>query len=138
MSKEELKPENARCPYCGHEVYAGEYLYAKDKMIVRCGSTGEKCRLFPSSGPVTKEEFPAVLAAWNKRFVCPDMNGKAVYAGDEVCITASDSKGSFTGKARILACIPVDGCPMPLEYLRCDADSEGVELFIELIQEGGK
>ena len=73
---------NEPCPYCGSEVYAGPHKHIPNKSIVRCGSTGEGCPFFPSSGPIENSEVPKYLAAWNRRFVCPDKNGDKVFAGD--------------------------------------------------------
>ena len=34
-----------------------------------------------------KNSLAEAIAAWNRRYVCPDKNGKPVYAGDEVKYT---------------------------------------------------
>lgn len=97
MANKKMKP----CPYCGTEVYAGKHKHVPGKWIVRCGSTGEKCSLFPSSGAITKKEFPKVLAAWNRRHVCDDRNGQPVYAGDRAKAADCEGKVDRLGGIRI-------------------------------------
>ena len=68
------KMSNKLCPFCGSDdchVFPDISWFS-----VRCrGCDGE--------GPV-KDTHEEAIAAWNRRYICPDKNGKKVYAGDEV------------------------------------------------------
>ena len=81
---------NKLCPYCGHEVYVGKHSYVATKGIVRCGSDGDHCPFFPSSGPIDMDDIPKVLAAWNRRFVWPDQNGDPVFSDSHINIELGD------------------------------------------------
>ena len=75
---EELLP----CPFCGNDnVSVSRYVREKKPWHVGCPQG--KCFLhgFQVVGYATREE---AIAAWNKRFVCPDKNGDKVFAGDKV------------------------------------------------------
>lgn len=70
MAENELK----MCLFCGckySSVISNSTKYHVD--CNRCHATGEE-----------KWTEAEAIAAWNRRFVCPDKNGKAVFAGDEV------------------------------------------------------
>ncbi len=70
MSETKLKP----CPFCGGKATVdddGQYQW------VECESCGARAG-------IGRDDVGPDEAAWNKRFVCPDKNGKAVYAGDKV------------------------------------------------------
>lgn len=99
----------------------------------RVGCVNEKCVM----AKVVTHPYPTeaeAITAWNRRYVRLDKNGKAVFAGDEVKITASDSSDGCEGKIQLLVCIPIDGVPMPVEYLRENGDAEGITLEIELVK----
>ncbi len=63
MAKGKLKP----CPFCGKKGTAIKHPYHKGKYVVHCGSKGYGCKFFPSSGPISKEELPDFIKAWNNR-----------------------------------------------------------------------
>jgi len=76
--------EIERCPYCGGEAEMQDGSIAVDGWFVCCFEcNASSTMVFP--GKVTNEEVRAILiAAWNRRYVTDDKNGKAVFAGDEV------------------------------------------------------
>ncbi len=76
---EELK----NCPFCVPDLVTTALGMSPYPFAVRC----EKCS---TEGP-EKETKAEAIAAWNRRFVCPDKNGKAVYAGDRA--KAADCEG---------------------------------------------
>ena len=62
------------CPYCGSDDC---YVFPDISWFsVRCRGCG-------AEGPI-KDTLAEAIAAWNRRYVCPDKNGDPVYAGDEV------------------------------------------------------
>lgn len=66
-----MSTELLPCPYCGEEpVIRGEG-------VVMCNNTKELCQ---------NRASVFTLAAWNRRFVCPDKNGDKVFAGDTVWV----------------------------------------------------
>lgn len=78
---ENLKP----CPFCGGEAETDfgfedhdtkTYFYV---VCLKCGAEAIGCK--------TKAE---AIAAWNRRFVRLDRNGKKVYAGDKVMVINDD------------------------------------------------
>ncbi len=60
---EKLKP----CPFCKHAGYAGQHTHSLGKFIVRCGSSGENCPFFPSSGPIDNKDLNEYIKVWNRR-----------------------------------------------------------------------
>lgn len=57
------------CPYCGQEPW-------EDQLGTwRCSNNVGSCQLARMTMGFTRKQ-------WNKRFVCPDEDGKKVYAGD--------------------------------------------------------
>lgn len=70
MSNEELKP----CLHCsGSDIKLHRFTVSYAMMCNGC------CAMGPS-----EDTYAEAIAAWNKRYVCPDKNDNAVYAGDEV------------------------------------------------------
>lgn len=69
MSKE--KPELSACP-CGDKAAV---LDVGGRFRVYCNNS--RCFIGPS-----RETEAEAIAAWNRRYVCPDKNGKPVYAGE--------------------------------------------------------
>lgn len=75
----ENKTELVACPFCGGEA---AYKYLPNlgvKISHAIGCTGCSVKVFAQT------EAEAIVA-WNRRYVCDDKNGEAVYAGDEVGI----------------------------------------------------
>jgi hypothetical protein len=75
MSNEDLKP----CPCCGQ--WPRTRLTQQNQTEFRCKTEG--CPL--SLGWCS-------VAAWNRRYVCPDKNGEAVFAGDGVRVLYGESR----------------------------------------------
>lgn len=55
------------CPFCGSKPFVGKHSHYPGKYIVRCGSSGEDCKFFPSSGPIEKKDLPDYEWEWNSR-----------------------------------------------------------------------
>ena len=66
------------CPFCGKEAKSDVELMGKSWDLWECSD--DDC---PNRGCYTKEE-------WNRRFICPDSNGKPVSAGDKVICSIGD------------------------------------------------
>lgn len=77
MTKEN-KPELAACLHCGSEAYD------IDPGHVSCNN--EECCLYHIA--FHREQ-------WNRRYICPDMHGKPVYAGDKVNYKFPNWKNKF-------------------------------------------
>jgi len=78
-------PKNEMCPFCGgDDIHIDDHAHEEDslKYIAWCDDCG--CS---RDGKPTESE---AIAAWNKRFVDYDKDGKAVFAGDEVNIIFDD------------------------------------------------
>ncbi len=72
-----------RCPYCGATFGSGLAVWKLTGEGWRVGCVNEKC----SMAKILTHSYPTkaeAIAAWNRRYVCNDKNGKPVYAGDEV------------------------------------------------------
>ncbi len=109
---------NKPCPYCGDEPDS-------TGAIVWCATSG--C---PNQG---RQMYKC---KWNRRFVCClDKSEDKVFAGDDIKITADDSPHGYKGKASLLGCVPVDGVPMPINFLFEQAVRDKREIIIELIKE---
>ena len=61
---EDFKLE-AKCWCCGHDGYVGPHAYSPGDYIVRCGSSGDNCFFFPSSGPIDKKDISKYNETWN-------------------------------------------------------------------------
>lgn len=55
------------CPFCKSDALAGKHQHRKGMYIVRCGSSGEHCPFFPSSGPIEKKDLAHHIDKWNNR-----------------------------------------------------------------------
>ncbi len=76
------------------------------------------------------------IAAWNRRFVCPDSNGKAVFAGNEVRLSCNDKPTEpRVGIATLPPCITLDGVDVPIRLIKEDAKKSGVTYEITLIED---
>ena len=74
-----MSTELLPCPYCGStESIPAKHATQHAVMCLMCKAMGPN---MPS-----KEK---AIAAWNRRFVCPDKNGKKVFAGDSVRLKTS-------------------------------------------------
>ncbi len=73
-----------KCPYCGSDLVVPATIgFGSHPWAAKC----ERCL---AEGPTCRTKAEAI-AAWNRRYVCDDKNGKPVYGGDEV------NAGYFTG-----------------------------------------
>ena len=66
-----------KCPHCGHEYWDIES--SRLEPITFYGIC-ENCHATGPDKPNQKE----AIAAWNRRYVCDDKDGKKVFAGDTV------------------------------------------------------
>ena len=77
------------CPFCGGEVTISGMKCSRDRhRRVYCTAEENEYNYFHIRCRTCYLGFAGfdddASAAWNKRFVCPDMHGNKVYAGDEV------------------------------------------------------
>jgi len=79
MSETKLKP----CAHCnGEATISTGWKGASKRYFVECFDCA-------ASTDMVETEAEAI-AAWNRRYLCPDKHGKPVYAGDEVDLVAGD------------------------------------------------
>ena len=83
-----MSTELLPCPFCGSEAkatYIGNDRTKSRKIEVKCQN--KMCRITQVTGAI-RYGFDWLddvsCAAWNRRFVCLDKNGKKVFAGDEL------------------------------------------------------
>ncbi len=115
--REQMSNKPIPCPYCGDEPEStGSIATCRTKDCPNLGHQMYICK-------------------WNRRFVCLATNGDKVFAGDDIKITADDSPHGYKGKASLLGCVPVDGVPMPINFLFEQAVRHKREVIIELIKE---
>ncbi len=117
------------CPYCGNDepdttTTEPLAMNLRGDDTVRCGQDG--CPI---------ENVRMLVRQWESRYVCPGENGEKVFAGDDIKITADDSPHGYKGKASLLGCVPVDGVPMPINFLFEQAIRDKRKILIELITE---
>ena len=75
-----MSEEPKNCPFCGGKARYTHYINAiNGGHVIHCDNFS-MCLLLPKCGEDTEAE---AIAAWNRRFVCPDKHGKPVYAGDK-------------------------------------------------------
>ncbi len=70
------------CPYCGATRGNALAIWKIKGEGWRVGCINEECKM----AKVLTKPYPTeaeAIAAWNRRFVCPDKNGNKVYAGDK-------------------------------------------------------
>lgn len=115
---------NAKCGHCGAEGscqidITWRYIQCKD-----CGAVGPD-----------REDVAKAWAAWNRRYVCPDMNDKKVSGGDEVKYTPRGQVKSHTQSYR---CRVTEFRPPNYGYGLCGANDFVCGMFysdeIELIE----
>ena len=82
---------------------------------------------------VSADTLDEAIRLWNRRFVRLDKNGDKVFTGDEVAVIASNTDYASTGEARLLACVPINGLPVPLDYVQELGGEEEATVEIELI-----
>ena len=92
------KDDNGLVPcICGHKMFVGKHKYRDGHYIVRCGSSGENCIWFPSSGPIDKGDIPKYIEAWNTRSFNPlDLIGRVRDADQARDIVAIINKSRQT------------------------------------------
>lgn len=73
--------ELAACPFCGATRGNALAVWEISGEGWRVGCVNEECKM----AKVLTQPYPTkaeAIAAWNKRYVCPDKNGNPVFAGD--------------------------------------------------------
>lgn len=107
------------CLHCGHKKYRS-YKNMEWKWVCKCDKCG-------AIGPPAETKAEAI-GAWNRRYVCPDKNGKPVYAGDKVWVS-----GPLLGKRERVTsvlepCVLFDGHPTATGDLKInDCEIEFIE-----------
>ncbi len=123
-----MSEELTKCLFCGNDE---PDVTTKEPLAMTLAKTDEvRCGM--EGCPI--ENVTMSVAAWNKHYVCHDIHGEPVYAGNDIKITADDSPHGYKGKASILACVPVDGIPIPVNFVFEQAIREKRKIIIELIE----
>lgn len=121
MSNEQ-KSELAACLHCNGaamEDFTFVGRREETKHYIFCQGCGAQTGLYK-----TKAE---AITAWNRRYVCPDKHGKAVYAGDGVMVAGETGRIVFCSE-RLAWCVGLTTNETLVSEI---LDFDGIELIQE-------